>query len=87
MKDYCRKEGITQTFSAPGVPQQNGLAERSNKTIIEGARALLFATELSRGYWPYAVKTKAYVMNRSPTRSNENYLSPYEKMFGKSPNL
>ena len=87
MKDYCRKEGITQTFSAPGVPQQNGLAERSNKTIIEGARSLLFAAELSRGYWPYAMKTKVYVMNRSPARSNKHYLSPYQKMFGKSPDL
>ena len=41
MREFCKSKGISQTFSAPRTPQQNGVVERKNRTLIEAARTML----------------------------------------------
>ena len=46
MKEFCNEKGITHTFSAPRTPQQNGVVERNNITLIEAARTMLEESKL-----------------------------------------
>lgn len=70
----------------PYTPEQNGVAERYNRTIIEGARAMLIDAQLPKKYWLLAMRTMSYLRNRSPTRAN-NYKTPYEVFYSKKPDL
>jgi transposase InsO family protein len=93
-KEYCNKEfesfliryGIEHQTSTPYSPQQNGLAERMNRTLVERAKCMLFDAQLSKKFWPEAVATAAYIVNRSPTKS-VNGKTPIEMWTGKKPNL
>lgn len=86
-RDYCKASGVTIEEPAPYAPQLNGVAERMNRTIAEKLRALLFDAELSPDYWPYAIQSAVYLINRSPTRANPNFVSPYEMWHGRKPTL
>ena len=59
-------------FTARYTPQQNGVTERKNCTIMEMARSILTTKHLSNEYWDEAVATVAYIMNRCPTKSVKN---------------
>lgn len=59
----CDESGIIHQKSCPHTPQQNGLAERYNRTIIERARCMLFDSKLPRVYWAEAVLTAVVIMN------------------------
>lgn len=82
-KEYLRKEGIEQQLMAPRTPQQNGTAERKNRTLIEMARCLLTDAQLSHGFWAEAVNAANYIQNRVLTRSTSQ--SPYELWYGRRP--
>ncbi|GJW63139.1 retrovirus-related pol polyprotein from transposon TNT 1-94 [Tanacetum coccineum] len=58
-------EGISQNFSSPCTPEQNGVAERRNKTLIEAARTMLNSAKLPKQLWGEAVNTACYTQNRS----------------------
>lgn len=64
---YLRKEGILHQTSVPYCPQQNGVSERLNRTLIEKARCLLQGSGLGKEYWGEAVSTAIYLYNRSPS--------------------
>ena len=83
---YCKKKGISRQFTNPYCPQQNGVSERLNRTIIEGARSMLFHASLPLKFWAEAVSTMIYLRNRSPTTSLEGK-TPYEYYFGKKPDV
>ncbi|GKA47668.1 putative RNA-directed DNA polymerase [Tanacetum coccineum] len=68
MKRFCEENSIRHQTSCANTPQQNGLAERRNKQILEIVRASLFDMKVPRQYWGEAVRTAAYVMNRTPSR-------------------
>lgn len=68
------------------TPQQNGLAERMNRTIIEKARCILLESNLEKDMWTEAVMTAVYLINRSPTRALEGK-TPAEMWYGEKPNL
>ena len=57
--------GIVHEHSAPYAHEQNGAAERVNRTIMEKARCLLFQYGLSTNYWPFAVEAATYLYNRT----------------------
>nr|GFC78707.1 hypothetical protein [Tanacetum cinerariifolium] len=57
-------KGIKREFSIPRTPQQNGIAERKNRTLIEAARTLLADSLLPIPFWAEAVNTACYVQNR-----------------------
>ena len=46
MREFCESKGISQTFSTPRAPQQNGVVERKNRTLIEAARTMLEDSKL-----------------------------------------
>ena len=67
--DFCKQHGIKKQKITRYSPQQNGVAERKNRTIMNMARSLLTARKLSKDYWAEAVACSVYILNRSPTSS------------------
>ena len=57
MKELCNEKGITHTFSAPRTPQQNGVVERKNRTLIEAARTMFEESKLPTYFWAEAINT------------------------------
>lgn len=84
--DYLKKTGIIHQTSNPYTPQQNGLAERMNRTLMERARCMLINASLQKQYWAEAVYTAAYITNRCPTRVL-SYVTPEEQWSGKKPDM
>ncbi|GJR29564.1 putative ribonuclease H-like domain-containing protein [Tanacetum coccineum] len=64
MSDFCIKKGIKREFSIARTPQQNGVAERRNRTLIEAARTMLADSKLPTTFWAEVVNTSCYVQNR-----------------------
>ncbi|HEV7738394.1 MAG TPA: DDE-type integrase/transposase/recombinase [Chlamydiales bacterium] len=85
-KQFLLNQGTSHQLTAPYTPQQNGMAERANRTVIQAAKAMLHSTGLSYGFWERAVETAVFSRNRSPTQSL-TYKSPYELLFGRTPDL
>ncbi|KAI0488458.1 hypothetical protein KFK09_028290 [Dendrobium nobile] len=84
--DFCEDEGISHNFLAPRTPQQNGVAERKNRTLVEAARAMLAEYSLPKYFWAEAVNTACYVLNRVNVRAKLEK-TPYEILKGRTPNL
>ena len=66
--DFCGRAGIKREFTVPYNPQQNGVAERKNRTIVSEARAMIHDQGLQMYLWAEAYGTAVYVQNRSPHR-------------------
>nr|GEX58964.1 putative ribonuclease H-like domain-containing protein [Tanacetum cinerariifolium] len=64
MNQFCEMKGIMRQFSVSRTPQQNGVAERRNRTLIEAARTMLADSKLPTTFWAKAVNTASYVKNR-----------------------
>nr|GFD46580.1 ribonuclease H-like domain-containing protein [Tanacetum cinerariifolium] len=64
MYDFCAMKGIRREFSVARTPQQNGVAERRNRTLIEAAGTMLADSKLPTTFWAKAVNTACYVHNR-----------------------
>nr|GEV98005.1 putative ribonuclease H-like domain-containing protein [Tanacetum cinerariifolium] len=62
MNEFCTKKGIRREFSNARTPQQSGVAERRNKTLIEAARTMLADAKLSVTFWPEAVNTAIHAI-------------------------
>ncbi|GJQ96108.1 retrovirus-related pol polyprotein from transposon TNT 1-94 [Tanacetum coccineum] len=75
--NFCDEKGISQNFSSPYTPEQNGVAERKNRTLIEAARTMLSGSVFSKQYWTEAVATACYTQNRS-TIVKRHLKTPYE---------
>jgi transposase InsO family protein len=73
--EYCIEQGVRRQLTAPYSPQQNGVVERRNQTVVGTARCLLKFKGLSGWFWGEAVVTAVYLLNRSPTRSLEGRTS------------
>jgi transposase InsO family protein len=84
---YLKSRGIQRENSAPYTPEQNGKAERDNKTIVQKARTMLHAKSLPLRLWAEAVNTAVYLMNRSGSSSTPEEKTPYELWIGQKPNL
>ena len=59
MNEFCKYKGISHQFSAPGTPQQNGVVERKNRTLIEAGRTMLEEANLPTYFWEEAINTAA----------------------------
>ncbi|GJU44828.1 putative zinc finger, CCHC-type containing protein [Tanacetum coccineum] len=62
---YFKEEGIEHQTSTPRTPEQNGVVERRNRTLVEAARTMLSASKLPLSFWAEAVATACYTQNRS----------------------
>lgn len=83
--DFLKSEGIENQFTAPYTPQQNGRAERKNRTLIEMARCLLIDANLPNCFWGEAVTTANYIQNIVLTRSTN--FTPHELWYGIKPSV
>ena len=81
-KDLCREPGIKREMSTPYNPQQNGIAERKNRTIMEAARTMLHDQDIPMHIWAEASRTTVYVQNHTPHRVLKNK-TPEEVFSGK----
>nr|GFB54575.1 hypothetical protein [Tanacetum cinerariifolium] len=81
MNDFCSQKGIKREFSNAITPQQNGVAERRNRTLIEAARTMLADAKLPVTFWAEAVNTACYVQNRVLVNKSQNK-TPYELFNG-----
>ncbi|GJV90963.1 putative RNA-directed DNA polymerase [Tanacetum coccineum] len=86
MNEFCAKKGIKREYSIARTPQQNGVAERKNRTLIEAARTMLADSLLPIQFWAEAVNTACYVLNRVLV-TKPQMKTPYEILMGRSPNI
>ena len=80
----CEENGIKRQLLAPRTLEQNGVAERRNKSVIEAARAMLAKNRVSKTFWREAMNIVVYIMKRVQVRKDTNK-TPYELWFGHSP--
>lgn len=83
---YLKKCGIKRRLTVPHTPEQNGVAERRNRTLTEMARCLLIQSGLPPSFWAEAVATANYLRNRCPSRPLSGKTA-FEKWYKKCPNI
>ncbi|KAM2081358.1 hypothetical protein ACFX1T_035003 [Malus domestica] len=83
MSNYLSNHGILHHTSYVGTPQQNGVAERKNRDLLEKSKSLMLQMHVPRKFWSQALLTAAYIINRLPTRVL-NSKSPDEVMKGRT---
>nr|GEW28633.1 putative ribonuclease H-like domain-containing protein [Tanacetum cinerariifolium] len=86
LENQLSLKGIKREFSVPRTPQQNGIAERKNRTLIEAARTMLADSLLPIPFWAKAVNTACYVQNRVLVTKPHNK-TPYELLHGRTPSI
>ena len=84
---YLKLKGIHHQLTLPHSPQQNGVAETMNRTLIESARSMIAHAKLPNKYWAEAVATAAYIRNRTPTTAIKENVIPYKKWYERKPNV
>ncbi|GAA0154731.1 hypothetical protein LIER_37951 [Lithospermum erythrorhizon] len=84
LEPYLNKHGIPYRYSCPATPQQNGIAERKHRHIVEKMRCLLFQSKLPAVFWFEALNYVIYLINRLPSPSLNNQ-TPYYLLFNLSP--
>ncbi|MCO5604581.1 hypothetical protein L7F22_058749 [Adiantum nelumboides] len=85
-KDFLGKKGIKHQCTMPYTPQQNGVAERKNRSLMEMARCMLKAKSLPHKLWMEVVACAAHVLNRCPTRALKT-ITPYESWYDRKPSV
>ncbi|GJZ00011.1 retrovirus-related pol polyprotein from transposon TNT 1-94 [Tanacetum coccineum] len=86
LREYYEKVGISHETSVARSPQQNGVVERRNRTLIEAARTMLIYAKAPLFLWAEAVATACYTQNRSMIRLRHGK-TPYELLHNKPPDL
>lgn len=82
---YYKKHGILHQQTNRYTPQQNGMSERMNRTVVEKARCLLYDAKLNKSFWAEAVATAIYLRNRSAASGLEK--TPYEMWYNRKPDV
>ena len=83
---FCKENGIKRQLTAAYTPQQNGVAERKNRTVMNMVRSLLAEKKIPNNFWPEAVNWVVHVLNRSPTLAVK-YMPPEEAWSGIKPSV
>jgi transposase InsO family protein len=86
IEEFLDEEGIGHEFSVPYTPQQNGIVERKNRTLIEAARTMLDEYKISDQFWVEAINTACHAINRLYLHKILNKMA-YELLLGKKPNV
>ncbi len=86
LDEFLGDEGIKHQYSAPYTPQQNGVAERKNRTLIDAARTMMAEFKSPYNFWAEAINTACHASNRLYLRKGLNK-TPYEILTGNKPNL
>ena len=85
-EQFLKTNGIRHEYTVPKTPEQNGVAERLNRTLIEKVRCMLSDSGLPQVFWAEALATATYLNNRSPTRPIGG-VTPFEAWFGLVPTV
>ncbi|WVZ15284.1 hypothetical protein V8G54_012850 [Vigna mungo] len=83
---YCEEHGIKRFLTTPYSPQQNGVAERKNRTILDMVRSMLKGKNMPKKFWAEAVQCAVYVQNRCP-HAKLGEKTPQEIWSGVKPNV
>ena len=83
--DYLRDNGILSQCTPPYTPQDNGVAERRNRTLLDMVRSMMGKADLPKSFWGYALDTTVYILNRVLSKSVE--VTPHEIWTNKKPYL
>ena len=86
-KVYLKFQGILHELTVPYSTEQNGIAERMNRTLTESVRAMITHVGLLNRYWVEAVATAAHIRNRAPTAVIKSGTTPHEKWYGINPKV
>lgn len=86
-KNFCLKNGIKCQYTIARNPEQNGVAERYNRTIMEKARCLIFDSKLDKSLWGEAMRTAVFLTNRTPTSTLPKNMTPAEIWYKQKPNM
>ncbi|GJW46329.1 retrovirus-related pol polyprotein from transposon TNT 1-94 [Tanacetum coccineum] len=86
LESFCDEKGISQNFSSPYTPKQNGVADRKDKTLIEATRTMLNGSVLSKHFWTKAVRIAYYTQNRSIIVKRHDK-TPYEIFRERIPDI
>lgn len=84
MKKHLEECGIVHRISCPHTPQQNGLAERKHRHVVELSLSMMFAGHIPLQYWVDVFFSASYIINMLPAVGSDS-TSPYEKLFGSKP--
>jgi hypothetical protein len=84
---YLESKGIHHEKTNAYTPQENGIAERMNQTIVEMARSMLKDAGLPDKYWGDAVLYSAHILNQVPTRAIDGDITPHEAFTGNKPSV
>jgi transposase InsO family protein len=83
-ENFLKEEGISRQLSVEYTPQQNGVAERANRTLVEMARCMMLQGNLPDSLWAEAVNTATYLRNRCATKCL-NGITPFEAWSKRKP--
>ena len=83
---YLKEQGIIHQLTIPKSPQQNGVAERLNRTVMNMVRSILAVYKMPQRFWAEALNTAVYLRNRSPTTAVKGK-TPFESLTGKKPSV
>ena len=83
---FLDENGIGRRLTVPYTPQQNGVAERKNRTLLNAARCMLIQSKLSSNFWTEAILTANYVRNRCPSKSLNNETA-FKLWTGRQPSV
>ena len=86
-QNYLKEKGIRHEMTVPHSPQQNGVSERMNRTLVESARSMIAHAGLSNIFWAEAISAAAYVRNRLFTTVLKERETPYERWYGRRPDV
>ena len=85
-ESYLKREGIRHERTIPKTPEENGVAERKNRTLAESVRSILADAKLPHKFWAEALSTAVYLQNRSPTKAL-NKMTPYQAWRDERPTV
>ena len=83
---FVQQQGIQRQLTVPYTPQQHGVAESCNRTLVKMGRSMMFHAGVQQNLWAEAVNTAAYIRDRCPTKAND-YKTPYEVWYGRQPTV
>ena len=83
--DYLKERGTLDERTVPFTPEQNGISERMNRTLMEKVRSMLYHSKLPLRFWAEALSTATHVRNCSPTSTFDE--TPYERWNGQKPDV
>ena len=87
VSQYLLDEGIRQETTSPHSPHQNGIAERTNRTVCELTVAMMMTTKVPYYLWEYTMRTAVMLLNYFPCQALEMKSTPHLEVFGTPPLL